>query len=65
MKRSLTDSYFVQVEWPLPLSTMCTCGHSLNWHREGHSEGQGCTLTTKKDQMDTIPCPCDKFKEEA
>lgn len=59
---SLCACPMFKVEWPLPLSTMCTCGHSLNWHREGHDEGQGCVSKLYGQDND---CPCDKFKEEA
>lgn len=47
---------------PKPLSTECVCGHSLNWHRESHTDKKGCMVNVHVDEdHGTERCECEAF----
>lgn len=45
-------------------SAVCVCGHILNYHGS-LKRSSACTLSSIKDQMGAIPCPCEGFEEKA
>lgn len=42
---------------PLPLATVCVCGHNLNWHEESHGPDKGCIANPTTG----VDCECAAF----